>query len=277
MFVKPGEGAVEGAAPVNNNGGIARYKRQGRPNQLVSGNKHKRHKRQESYYLGPGEDDLPSADGRREVLRPGLWGGPASDLTAGTATRPQRLRGRADAGRTSVRRRAGVCAVFPGPPAARLAAARGPPAVWFRFLFRRRGAGSTGRPDPELQRPRRARRSAPPGVAPRGRGRPQPTVRGLTVRAAVREVAEGGRASPPSTRLWTPEDTRPGAGPPGGDGQGAADRTAGGTPSAGSRGRLGDPRGASARRKVPEGRRRVGDESRRVETRPRRAQRWSGR
>lgn len=97
------------------------------------------------------------------------------------------------------------------------------------------------------------------------------------MRAEVREVAEGGRASPPTAEASDPTGHAPG-------GSGLRAGTRGGRPIA-PRAARSAPEAASGSgpsRSVrasesPEGRGRVGDASRRVGTRPRRAQRWSGR
>lgn len=208
--------------------------------------------------------------GRFSGLGPGEAPCPPSLL--GPRPAPAAPDGRAASGRTSLRRREGVCDVSPGPRADRLAAARGPSEVWFRFLFRRRGAGSTGRPTRNCRdSPPRARPATACGARARWVPGGDPPVG-----AEVREVAEGARASPPTTEALDPRGHAPGgsglrAGRAGGGRSHSAARRA---PEAEER--PGGPRGASAP-ESPEGRGRVGDESRRVQTRPRPARRWSGR
>lgn len=235
MFVKPGEGAVEGAAPVNNNGGIATNAREGPTNLFLETSTNVTKERSPITWAL-----------ERTTCRVPTDGGRSSGPGSGEAPRPTSLLGQRPAPSGSADERTREGRPFAGGrECAPCSRGRRPPA-WLRPEgLPRSGSGSSSvggeraRPAAPTRNCRgRGGRGARllPGLPRAGAAGHSLTVRGLTVRAAVREVAEGGRASPPSTRLWTPEDTRPGAGPPGGDGQGAADRTAGGTPSAGSRG-----------------------------------------
>lgn len=168
MFVSPSEGAVEGAAPVNNNGGVAKHTKEGPTNLSLETSTNVKKKKEEPYYLERTNCRVRTDRGRCSGL--GSGDGAVRDLTAGTATRPAAPDGPADSGRTCPRRREGECDAFPGPPADRLAAARGPSAAWFRFLFPRRGAGSTGRPTRNCRdSPARARAATACGARARWR------------------------------------------------------------------------------------------------------------
>lgn len=177
MFVKPGEGAVEGAAPVNNNGGIATNAREGPTNLFLETSTNVTKERSPITWAL-----------ERTTCRVPTDGGRSSGPGSGEAPRPTSLLGQRPAPSGSADERTREGRPFAGGrECAPCSRGRRPPA-WLRPEgLPRSGSGSssvggerarpaapTGRPDPELQRPRRARRSAPPGVAPRGRGRPQP-------------------------------------------------------------------------------------------------------